>query len=382
MGSSMRRGSTLFWTVATVLFAMQQGVSSRSLSQPAYKMPEQRSGSDGDALSQHSATTVSHPYEMHSYAFMHIPKTGGTSFIRDLPVFLNMDIQEIKQNMKGFCDGCEHCLSDFKGKHVLTLFRRPRAHVYSQFLHCKYSRWGQDEVTKTTFRNDTLGDDSAPSRDTPTKGFRQWLLHFLNDWEPSRDLVRSHRAARSVRLRSLSHTQREIWLRSTRDPNQRWLRGTPSVWGDQYNCYNPMNMQSRSLVCSADDVKKYPSSHFAVTREDPPVAQGLKEVEDVFWAGINEHYVPSLCLLQYKLGKPLADGCDCGKRDEFVRHKLHHIDHGLPKHSVSRDVTMADLALIDELTKADHVIYKAALARFQRDIWEMQNTTGIEIMCE
>ena len=73
---------------------------------------------------------------------------------------------------------------------IFTVLRAPRAHVISQFLECRYDKWGIKVTKQTAF----------PREGTDPADFKLWLKHFAQGWEPS--------------------------------------------MGD-FNCYNPTNMQAR-----------------------------------------------------------------------------------------------------------------------------------------
>ena len=129
--------------------------------------------------------------------FLHIPKCAGTSFNTELTqagFTLTESSGERCLCNKPMSSPGESCNDPTVP--VVTLLRSPRAHVYSQYLECRFDDWGK-KVTKGT---------AFPARGAIEAGFERWLDHFLG------------------RSRGLG-------------------------WEGAYRCYNPWNMQSRALTC-------------------------------------------------------------------------------------------------------------------------------------
>lgn len=82
----------------------------------------------------------------------------------------------------------------------MVLLRSPRAHVFSQYLECRFDNWG---------RKATKDSPDFPRGGRVTADFERWLDHFL-DLEGARGLGR---------------------------------RGV-------FNCLCPWNLQSRALTCT------------------------------------------------------------------------------------------------------------------------------------
>jgi len=271
--------------------------------------------------------TLSDSYK--EFRLIHIPKTAGTSLGKD------MKGDEYIQSLNLKFMNWEWCFPPHqKGDAFhLMMLRSPRAHVMSQFLECKYDWWGKMVTQDTTFPH-TLDDDL---------GFAVWLDHF---WPPRAYNCTCENIADCDCLRE-----------------------------DDYNCYNPHNMQSRSLTCSGTG--PYDSHHVAPDTGIVPSAQeAVANLGKIEWVGILELYEESLCLFFYKVEGRLRDHCACQQHNP----EYHHMNHGVPPHDVERQAR-AVLDLVDRITAVDQVVYRAAAHRVVNELRVLEKKAGVQIIC-
>jgi hypothetical protein len=96
--------------------------------------------------------------------FTHIPKTGGTS--------LRVDLQPrgVEIGHLEYCAGAPE-VGFLEGGFNFVFLRSPRAHVLSQYLECRYDKWGQ---TMTAM----LPEFPFPRNGSDEDGFAEWVKHF------------------------------------------------------------------------------------------------------------------------------------------------------------------------------------------------------------
>ena len=198
-----------------------------------------------------------------------------------------------------------------KRRPVVTFIRNPVDHVMSQFLECKYDSWGLKVTEKTKF----------PRRSNDKEDFLSWLLHF--------------------------------------EDNDK----------DDFNCYNPVNMQTRSFspTCTT-------SHHFASV-DDNIFNRALNAMLSVEAIGITHEYKLSICVIMFKLTKVLPQMCDCNQV-----FKQYNITHGVPYHN-SLGLSSDARRLIEKYTKYDEKLYVAALQRFWEDVHYVEKTVGKSLKC-
>eukprot|EP00511_Aplanochytrium_stocchinoi_P002174 CAMPEP_0204830706 /NCGR_PEP_ID=MMETSP1346-20131115/9136_1 /ASSEMBLY_ACC=CAM_ASM_000771 /TAXON_ID=215587 /ORGANISM="Aplanochytrium stocchinoi, Strain GSBS06" /LENGTH=423 /DNA_ID=CAMNT_0051961197 /DNA_START=395 /DNA_END=1663 /DNA_ORIENTATION=+ len=242
--------------------------------------------------------------------FVHIPKTAGSSIIRD-------GMKGLHNLLQGNFERSYYTLYE-KDAVMLSFFREPRAHVYSQFMHCKYNPYGThrnyDGFKKSS--NDAKGDSND---------FEFWLDHFNN---PKFQMV-------DFKTKSL-------------DPiNTAW------------DCYNPVNMQARYMTSHCHDSKQchQGSKNDAL---EPPLVEAIQNLENLQWFGLTELYEPSLCMLIYQSKGHLPKFCDCNSDIHKARQKnLHHVTHKIHKHDVNR-LNLRIKRKIDHITRIDQQLYNHA----------------------
>jgi hypothetical protein len=263
------------------------------------------------------------------FRLIHIPKTAGTSLGKDAK---NDDfVQSLNMRFLNW----EWCFPPHRKDDAfhLMMLRSPRAHVMSQFLECKYDWWGKLVTQNTTFPR-TLDDDL---------GFAVWLDHF---WPP------------------------RAYECDCAD-----MGDCDCLRADDFNCYNPHNMQARSLTCTGTG--PYNSHHVAQDTGIVPSAQeAVANLGKIEWVGILELYDESLCLFFYKVEGRLRDHCACEQNNP----ERHHDAHGVPPHNVE-DQAKAVLDLVDRITAVDQVVYRAAAHRVVNELRVLEKKAGVQILC-
>ena len=230
----------------------------------------------------------------------------------------------------------------FTGQNVtskIVFVREPRAHVLSQFLECKYDAYGSKDPAFLRF----AGGKEAKA--DVYAGFEQWLGHFTGQWDQAD--------------------------------------------GD-FDCYNPLNMQARQLVCPR---KGFPAemsgladqAHHAESNRVPPISIALAAIDYPSTIPfVTEHYQESLCLFMYRARYPTAtvpSFCNCEDRTAWQSFTSTHVRHGVPaQHDVKR-LPQRLLDGIDSITRADKKVYLRSIRRLQIELRQMHEETGIKVMC-
>lgn len=187
---------------------------------------------------------------------MHIPKTSGTSFY-----------MKFKNKFK-FSDispgNNERCFNHKKftrnGYPIITFLRNPVKHVVSQYIFCRYSKWGK-RVSKKLWKQGKVREDME-------EGFEDWL--------------------------KLTHTP----------------------IGKSTKCYYPFNMQTRFLTC--DDM-----GHYYIHAHQYNVEKAFYNLKQTHF-GLTEYFRESVCLILYELGKQLPVSCRYEFRHLFNDVKERH----------------------------------------------------------
>merc|ERR1719356_2063630 len=118
------------------------------------QLAAQRHNSDTDLLSESPTGWVKERDEGYpAYYQLHIPKTAGTSFTEDLKKLLSDAGAGLYAK-----EGCYHPMRKLLSPNdsLITMLRHPVAHVFSQYLMCAYSCWGQNNTRNDRSRFKTL----------------------------------------------------------------------------------------------------------------------------------------------------------------------------------------------------------------------------------
>lgn len=241
-----------------------------------------------------------------------------------------------------------------KARHNYILVRNPKAHVISQYFHCResvnhYKHW----------------------KDMPT--LEGWL---------------------------------EAWVDAMDHPSQK-------VDKDLYNrfhCYDPRNLQSR--YAGIVDIETAKGGAISATSEESilPVTDLMSLKEDLqrrfTVVGDNSRMTESICMIYLMYSSSDTEGtslphvppqCDCTasstessssstqdqvtseERQNHRQLKIHFYGHGVRHHGNSFETTPREDELLAALTKYDEPLYEAAQALFQTQVEEFQKKYGIQL---
>mmetsp|Transcript_51518 Transcript_51518/g.149644 ORF Transcript_51518/g.149644 Transcript_51518/m.149644 type:complete len:323 (-) Transcript_51518:119-1087(-) len=158
-----------------------------------------------------------------------------------------------------------------------------------------------------------------------------------------------------------------------------WLTYFNSGHVNDFRCYHPENMQTRALTCHSS--YRYPGCHHK--HEPMDFGTALSNLQSLYFVGIVEMYQESLCLFHAKLHNMtgLPGYCNCKNKTAWARFHGTHYHHSTPRHSV-QDLSHEDLKLISNLTALDTRLYWHAKQRFVRELQEVENVTGVRILCD
>ena len=111
---------------------------------------------------------------------------------------------------------------------IMSFFRAPRAHVYSQFLECKHDNWGK-RVTK--------GSDFPRQHGDP-EDFATWVDHFYDSWNKE--------VFMRFPIYYYYHYPLFFITKPQDEPEKR------KIELECFHCYHPYNMQSRAMSNECD----------------------------------------------------------------------------------------------------------------------------------
>jgi len=270
---------------------------------------------------------------------MHVPKTGGAAVCKTAEV-TGRDFR---------CgDNQEHCFAytHQSDPNVLNavIFRDPRAHAMSQYMHCRMNPYSCP----------TLNDHTAhpfPRDEDVATGFSKWISHFAY----------------------------EGYIRES----------------GAFNCFNPINIQARYLTCAvrgeADkalmpqsgeqkwDDFFFQTAHYIGSNDRiiPNLTLSLERLESMQVVMVTEALPESYCLLIYKAEGSLPSGCAC---DSPQPSPLVSETHGLPSQSLDI-LDQETLRKLDKVTWVDKMLHKRAIHNFFNDLRDMEVEAGVLVMC-
>lgn len=305
---------------------------------------------------QADAPAPTPPIQPEHIVHVHIPKTAGTSVRITLG-------QLAERHHVHKVTSEESCFRNLyaPGAHVahMTFLRSPRAHVFSQYLHCKYKHCSGKRCR--TNETEPRRPQGFPAGASDTEGFAEWVRFFDGgSWTPEK--------------------------------------------GD-IGCYNPYNMQARRLTCT-NDAFVFPNltACSATERRDPrnactdaanhvfADAGALEAREPPFEAvadalakhelvGLTELYFESMCIFRYRMFGVLPAGCACAEREEGAgsggHNKSPHGGASRRAGSLAPDVARR----VDALTRVDAKLYAAAAVRFVHELRAVEAETGKPLLC-
>lgn len=280
------------------------------------------------------ATTKLRPPQIE---LVHIPKTGGSSLRLSLNEQLGADLQHWGQGGLGpkASKGDENCMRDTNPTHFrITLLRRPRNHVFSQYLECR-SGWFVNAKP-----SETIG--TFPRGGTIAADFGSWIHAFATD---------------------------------------------PHHHG--FGCYSPLNMQARAMTCCRGSRCGNHNVHLVASEPTPNLEEALGAAGELSVVGLTERYRETLCLITYRLGRVVPPSCFCGpprRSSDGAASAGAHTKAAVARVPRERQRTSAKLSvemmppelapLIDNLTAVDRSLYAAVAARFANDMASMERELG------
>lgn len=269
-------------------------------------------------------------------ASLHIPKTAGKSFKKDLP-FLTQNDETCLSALPYFNKKVE------KVNYTIAIFRSPRAHILSQYMHCRY-RDNQNGRSKRKREKwpalpESMTDGGGISKESHIRGLDTWLSHML-----------------------VSNLE---------------------TMEDSFHCYTPWNLQSRMLTCNIKERnaagaqilvnQKYPQS------KEPPWDQVQTAVQSLDFAGLTEHFAESVCVTHWLHSRSMPDSCDCQKVEETLN--VTHDRHNMPKVIELADLSDDMLKKMDDLSKVDGRLHTFAQELFRKKIQAVEEESGIRLLC-
>ena len=287
-----------------------------------------------------------------TFFVLHIPKCAGTSFVNDLKHMFPSYKIYAKETCFNFMlrlisnEKEYHNITD-KIVYNFTMLRSPVAHVYSQFLECKYDEWGKTQTAKTDFPRDS----------SDLVGLEKWIDRYHANW---------------------------------------------TIKDKDFNCYNPFNMQARAMTCiEGTNHRIRKTNHpLIIDPRHPQIDMAIANAEKFTFIGIVEYYKLSLCALMFQMVGWMVDGCFCQpsapvnvsvsrsmtsasspKRAGSPRFgaapqiKLFNITHKTPYHSIN-DLSAETLAKIKRITTIDQQLYDRYVARLIAQVGEIEAGLG------
>lgn len=250
--------------------------------------------------------TVADGWTNGQYLFVHIPKSGGSSFLTASSQYI-----PIGSRLHG---NREFSVNKTPGPRInmVIVLRQPREHVLSQYLECKYDWWGKTATKGTNFPGNN-------DKNQVYDGLEKWLDHFLDEK----------------------------------------MGAKMDAYKYAYKCYNPWNMQARYISTDNDHVVH----DMKILR--PSINTTISSLKSVGFVGITEYSDETICLFQHFMAGKVSPACTCDPEAHklYVHNKQIYKTHGVPKHSV-QDLSPEVLKKIDALTEVDNQIYEFALKKF------------------
>lgn len=273
--------------------------------------------------------------------------------------------------------GDENCLRDtltfnransWERPHALfriSVFRRPRAHVVSQFVECR-----------------------AEAREKA-----KFLIHMSAFDRTAAHTLNALKAQFATAINGSSAAEAfDAWL-STFAADR-----LHHAWG----CYSPWNMQARAMTCCSrpTDQCANTNTHTVWDEPEPSASAAVAALEHLDVVGLTEAYAATLCLITHRLGRLPRPSCFCdaqvaagsapGSRSSRASSAGPHVPRLRSAVKFNAKTTLAEqgsarltvdavshlLPTIDALTAVDRVLYDAAVARFRRDIEAMERRFG------
>eukprot|EP00434_Breviolum_minutum_P032559 symbB.v1.2.028797.t1/scaffold3086.1/size64001/5 len=249
--------------------------------------------------------------------FLHVLKTAGCSMIADLAKVVNRS--NIYSN--------QVCLVRSMSQHfnvTLAMLRRPLDHVLSAYHHCVSA-----PNPHLLARGVGPGQPGFNMPDT----FGEWVHSWLEHW-PQEDY-------------------------------------SAHYWDEIYHCKNPINMVSTQLLCNSE------TDHFANINP----ASAVRALQSISFVGIEEAYHESFCLFIAGTRHFLPSHCNCEDEAKWNSFNQTKEVHGHEYTDKIEDHPKEVLEEVEQMTKADKLVYQTGMARFLKDMERLESTFGVKVLC-
>lgn len=271
------------------------------------------------------------PFEFYSthkrVNILHIPKTAGSSFISEVD---RSKIFKSGLPQTEFCyDLMLRKFGPLNASYIVAFYRAPRAHMYSQYLECKYDWWGEMKTNGTAF----------PRKYPNPVGFGKWIHWFYNSWNGQ-------------------------------------MSASTNITNDYYNCYHPYNMQTRFMSQNC----RSPAYKYLGPLTNASLALAIERVNTLPFIGLTEYFDASMCLFWFYSRQHQVMKKNCQLKGEFleIRKRQTHFSHGVPKHSED-DIKELLWKHVDQLTQMDTILYRFATIRFFHNLQFFESQTNISL---
>ena len=257
---------------------------------------------------------------------LHTPKVAGCSVVEDLSAMVGRD--HIFTHEACFAASMDaNGSSYFKDR--VAMVRRPRDHVFSMYEFC-------DKATDPFYRTIVGSKQKLKGQTNYTlpDSFGKWI---------------------------------DEWYKTPRF-------GDYSIYEDDEACYCPYNMQAARLACLATDGPGLDC------HETVDLDRALKNLDQTTMLGVTEAYHESMCLFHGHLLGSLPDYCNC-ESPAWASYKETKDTHGEHYNQTIDDMPPDVVQKVDDMTKSDKVIYKAAVQRFIKDVEAMEQRFEVKILC-
>ena len=262
------------------------------------------------------------PYFAPNIAMIHIPKTAGTSFYEQHKKIHKFFLRSPGPDEKSFMEYQRLLKRSGDDYRLFTFFRKPKKHVYSMYLECKYDWWGKHVTKGTKFPRIRHEDVSKGI----TPGFDLWLKHFI------------------------------------KHPNTT----------DMFKCYHPFNMQTRYMMSKEIEPHNYDMS----SHEFNDVTK--QRIKSLWFFGLTEYYSLTVCAVDLLITGYSTPECNCtlGSKPRVTKEK--RITHGVPPHPYKL-LSNNTKDMVNSMIQNDVKLYDFASDVFFGKIKEIEKQHNIKL---
>jgi len=276
-------------------------------------------------------------------SFTKIPKTASSSIQTDL---LKRNVSGLGQLGQG-----ERCADEqfVSGAFNMVILRVPRRHTLSLFIECSHGSWAKKATSRYSrahpelpFPRDPCGDPCVPEPGIKIPQFEAWLDYFLR-LQDERGFLGS--------------------------PPEKALRGGTQHLLADFECYSPIELQTRQLGSNAVCPRGHDPHHVLASATLPQPAAELTTAVTRLGAynfvGLADELFPlSWCLLLHRLREPLDEWCfdaSAAMTSSRIIHGRANVRPGAV--AASALVSERVWAKVDRLTEQDTRVYLSAAWR-------------------